>query len=186
MDRHTTLSIVRMGTSGALIPDIEVGDIVVSHKAIGLDNLMHYYNYAHSIEDEVIQEKVVHHLGIPSITPYVVSASPILIKRYKNLGHAGITVTAPGFYGPQGRSLLAKAKSSTFLDDIVNVTSGALRVTNLEMESSAILGLAQLLGHKAISLNAILANRATGVFSEHPKKEVENLISKSIEYLCRS
>ncbi len=184
-ETHTSLNIIRFGTSGALRSSINVGDIVVSRKAIGLDNLMHYYHYTPSSSAQKLQGLAKQSLQkLDQITPYACEAGQSLVRLFEDFFLHGITVTAPGFYGPQGRSLLAKARSSTFLDDLLKIQHDGLEVTNLEMETSAIMGLSSILDHQAISLNVILANRATLQFSDNPKADVEHMIEEGLNILC--
>ncbi|MEE9437849.1 MAG: nucleoside phosphorylase [Saprospiraceae bacterium] len=182
---HKSLNIYRVGTSGGLIPEIKIGSIVISHKAIGLDGLMHYYNVDVDKNDQnLIKKACVALKNIPNITPYVSNGSAILLEQFKSLGRPGITTTATGFYGPQGRKIIGQPKSLNFLDDLASIVHQDLKVTNLEMETAGIYGLATLLGHQAISLNAILANRADQTFSDNPHQIVEKLIVDVLNIIC--
>jgi len=180
---HTMLNFYRIGTSGALREDIAVDSTIISAKAIGLEGLMHYYKYEEREDEKDIAEQAHRalRLGVPNITPYVTSADSELVAKYTNLGRPGITVTATGFYGPQGRKVLAAPRHANFLDNMAMIKNQELMVTNLEMETAGIYGMASLLGHKAISFNAILANRVTQQFSRQPKETVEKLMDEFFE-----
>lgn len=175
----TTLNFYRIGTSGAIRADIEVDSFIISRYAIGLDGLMNYYR--REITDIELsisrQAKLILQKELPEVSPYGVSASSLLIEQYKELGRLGITTTATGFYGPQGRSLRLSNNSNDFLDELASISYNDIHATNLEMETAGIYGLATALGHRAISMNAILANRVKGEFSTKPSETVESLIS---------
>lgn len=182
---HNALRFYRIGTSGSLYEALDINTILISSMAIGLDGLMHFYNQKLSPLEVTLKEKAQNSLSkLPSIVPYVASASPTLVDKFSTLGMKGITVTATGFYGPQGRDVIASPKSSTFLDDIATVKIGDLQVTNLEMETAGIYGMASVLGHEAISINAILANRVRQTFSEKPKEIVAELIIDVLKLIC--
>jgi len=173
-----SLNFYRIGTSGALRSDIDVDSIIISAHAIGLESLMHYYNFEQSDFSIGMAEKVRSALmeSLPSIIPYGSDAATVLLDKYSSLGQLGVTVTATGFYGPQGRKILATPRNSTFLDNLAILEHKNYKITNLEMETAGIYGMASLLGHNAISFNAILANRATQKFSSNPKKTVAKLV----------
>jgi len=182
---HTTLRFYRIGTSGSLHAPLDVNHILVSAMAIGLDGLMHYYNKDNSAEEEqlnILANEAL--IGLPNVIPYATSASVDLVNKFAHLGMKGITVTATGFYGPQGRSVIASPKSATFLDDLSTINLNDLQVTNLEMETAGIYGMAAILGHEAISINAILANRIHQTFSKNPKEVVAQLIKDVLSIIC--
>ena len=182
-EKLTTLNFYRIGTSGAIRGDVPVDSIIISRYAIGLDGLMNYYRRQSSPAESSIaqQAKSILSEDLPEVNPYGASASPELIHKYSTLGRLGITTTATGFYGPQGRSIRMTNKSNDFLDKIAIVEYDDLFATNLEMETAGIYGLASALGHKAISLNAILANRVNGTFSAQPNDTVNGLIKRFLE-----
>lgn len=182
-EQHTSLRFYRIGTSGALREDIDIDSTIISEHAIGLEGLMHFYNHKDTsvTSDITSQAERILRPSLPSVSPYAVSAAPSLINRYTSLGRCGITVTATGFYGPQGRGVLAQPRNRNFLDDITSISIGNLHVTNLEMETAGIYGMSSLLGHEAISFNAILANRRTQKFSSQPGKTVDRLIDRFFE-----
>ena len=121
---------------------------------------------------------------LPNIYPYASSASKELVEQFSQLGMKGITLSATGFYGPQGRSVIGRPKSTTFIDDLAKQKYGDLRFTNLEMETAGIYGMATMLGHQAISLNAILANREDMTFSDRGKELVDELIKDVLDIIC--
>ncbi|MFT6335903.1 MAG: uridine phosphorylase [Halioglobus sp.] len=184
-DEHTELRIYRVGTSGSLLAGLELNTILVSEMAIGLDGLMHYYERTQSTAEDIITEIAKETLStLPNIYPYGSSASKQLVEQFSHLGMKGITITATGFYGPQGRSVIGRPKSSIFIDDLAKQRYGDLRFTNLEMETAGIYGMATMLGHQAISINAILANRADMTFSDRGGELVDDLIEKVLDIIC--
>lgn len=184
-ENHTELRFYRVGTSGSLISELEIDNILISEMAVGLDGLMHYYDTVQSTDEDIIAEMATEALSstLPNIIPYAAKASKSLVERFSHLGMNGITVTATGFYGPQGRAVIANPKSSNFIDDLAALKYGNLRFANLEMETAGIYGMSNLLGHQAISINAILANRPDGKFSEKGGAVVDELILKVLELI---
>jgi uridine phosphorylase len=178
----TSANIVRIGTSGALDPDIAIDSILISEYAIGLDGLMNFYNFEVDTELKDLKEKAIAALNTQSIAcyPYVAKCSNQLMQRFANLGIKGNTLTCNGFYAPQGRVLRYQLKTPHFLNNAHQIP-----VHNFEMETAGIYGLSQLLGHNALSLNAILANRTKGTFSSNPTKVVVNLIKSALEILSK-
>jgi uridine phosphorylase len=177
-----SLNIIRIGTSGAVQADIPIDSLLVSSAAFGLDALMHYYK-----QDLSAQEQALLH-GFKSALPKVYTLSPYLASAdtglLNTLGKGlpqGITITAPGFYAPQGRQVRAENFMPQLMDIIQNFNSGGQRITNLEMETAGIYGLAASLGHKAISFNVILANRVTQSFTKQPAKIMDQYIKQLLE-----
>jgi uridine phosphorylase len=167
-DTLTSLNIIRIGTSGSLQADVPVDSFVASTHGLGLDNLLNFYRLDHNA----------------NITnPYITHGSAALLKHFVNGYHAGITVTCPGFYGPQGRVLRLGIKNPDLINRLTHFTYGQHRITNFEMETSAIYGLGKLLGHHCLSLNAIVANRIHQQFSKDSSKLVEDLITKSLDII---
>lgn len=181
----TSLEIIRIGTSGAIQPDIEIDSFMVSEKAIGFDNLLHFYANT-SFCDEAFSEAFVSQTNWnkKKSKPYVVSADENLLGKFtSDKFKKGITATNVGFYGPQGRMLRLSLEDEKMNGRIKDFTFNGSRITNLEMETSGIYGMARLLGHRAVSLNAILANRANGTFSSKPEKTIDLLIREVIELI---
>jgi uridine phosphorylase len=181
--KHKSLNFYRVGTSGSIQENIDIDTKLVSTHSIGLDALMNFYTKKNSDEENIIQKQVAEVLKKEKITqtPNVSTASPKLLKKFFKEYEKGITVTLPGFYGPQGRSIRALPKSKNLLDKLANLDLGKQRITNLEMETSGIYGMCQLLGHSAISLNAILANRVTSQFSKDPRGIIQELIDDVLD-----
>lgn len=184
-ERFRKLRFYRLGTSGALISSIDVDSFVISSYGIGLDGLMHFYDYQYNMDEKEIAMKVNKrlHQSITNIKAYVCKGSDELLGHFSTMGRVGFTISASGFYGPQGRMALAKPVSRTFLDDMRDIAYHGQYITNLEMETSGLYGLANMMGHQAISINVILANRETQRFSMDTKSAVENLIVKSLEVI---
>ena len=180
------LKIIRIGTSGSLQADIPVDSFVASTHGLGIDNLLNFYRRENNDEElAIVQEfinhtKIGHHVSVPSIA----SAAPMLQKYFVEGYHQGITVTCPGFYGPQGRILRLGLQYPELVDQLTSFRYGNHRISNFEMETAAIYGLGKLLNHYCLSLNAIVANRVKQEFSKDGGKAVEALIVKSLEILC--
>ncbi len=170
------LTLVRLGTSGAVQPNIPVDTILVSAAAIGLDGLLNYY--AHGERNLRLPDDLKG--AFPEfITPYYVDADPELLSHFGQY-KSGITITASGFYAPQGRQLRIKNASQGFIETIAAIQHNGLQVTNLEMETAGIYGLGLLMGHRCLSINAILANRAVKEFSKDPGAIVEKMITETL------
>lgn len=176
------LTLIRLGTSGSLQRDIAPDSLVCSSFGLGFDNLLHYYQDENNPNDAMNKslQLFLQEQQLP-VKAYLRTADKGLINHFGSAIQQGITITAPGFYGPQGRTLRIKPWKENFLENLSHFEWEGHRITNLEMETSAIYGLSKLLGHKALSLNAILANRAEGKFSANPAAAVENLIDYAIE-----
>lgn len=179
----TSLTIYRIGTSGCLIPEIPVNSFLISDFGIGIDNLMHFYRFENSeTESRLLNAFESHHYFHHRIHPYVFAGSPKLIDTFNDkIFHHGITLTSPGFYGPQGRRIFLNLSQQQFYDDLKTFTFENYRVTNFEMETAAMYGLSKLMGHNCISLNVLLANRATGEFSKDPHAAVDALVKIALE-----
>ncbi|QBQ42259.1 nucleoside phosphorylase [Sphingobacterium psychroaquaticum] len=172
----TSLDIIRIGTSGSIQGDITMGTIMVSEYAIGFDALMQYYVKEYSAEEEVIQEAIQQHFNTLSFKPYVGRASQKLLQQFATDLPKGITMTAPGFYGPQGRSVRSVNVYPDLIQRANSFRVNGRSITNLEMETAGIYALANMFGHHALSVNAILASRLSDTFSSNPKEIVENAI----------
>ncbi|MEM7084982.1 MAG: nucleoside phosphorylase [Bacteroidota bacterium] len=181
----TQLSFIRIGTSGAIQPEIPVDGFLVSERAVGFDSLLHFYKDTHFL-DEKYATALMDHLIWNSKKgyPYVVRADENLLNIFTSEGFLkGTTATNVGFYGPQGRKLRLELADVQMNDRLQSFRHEESSITNLEMETSGIYGMSKLLGHRAISLNAILANRALGTFSENPRQTVDQLIKKTLDLL---
>lgn len=177
-----SLNIIRAGTSGSLQADIPVDSFVASTHGLGLDNLLSFYRPEETDEETQLLQSFVTHVQMQGLsTPYITGASPSLLKHFVTGFHQGITVTCPGFYGPQGRVLRLGVRNPQLIDRLTDFSFGQHRITNFEMETSAIFGLGKLLGHHCLALNAIVANRIVREFTKDGKAAVERLILKFLE-----
>ncbi|MBS1530022.1 MAG: nucleoside phosphorylase [Bacteroidetes bacterium] len=183
-ERLQSLNIIRIGTSGAIQKDIQLNSLLVSKTVFGLDTLMHYYQHHNTPEeDQLLQEfKAVLPVASP-FTPYIASGSSLLIDKLSKGLQQGITISAPGFYAPQGRQVRAEAAVEGLMTALQGFSSHGQRVTNIEMETAGIYGLASVLGHKAVSFNIILANRVTQQFSKDPQQTINSSIELVLERL---
>lgn len=183
----TSLNIVRIGTSGSLQADIPVNSFLLSEYGIGMDNMIHSYQTEGMLETDMENAFMKHtHWNTDMGRPYIIACNPVLASKMdaENL-HKGITATAGGFYGAQGRVLRLALKDSEQNNKLDSFVYQGHRITNLEMETAAIYGLSSLLGHKAVSLNTIIANRATGTFSGDPYAAVDELIQYTLEKMVK-
>jgi len=179
-----SLDIIRIGTSGAVQEDIPMGSILVSEFGLGLDALMNYYVHEISGDERSLLDTVKAHFHhLKGISPYITSADHGLLETIGKDLMKGITVTAPGFYSPQGREVRAKTAFPGLVDLFRTFTSGKQRITNLEMETAGIYALSKSLGHKAISVNAILASRVKFEFSSNPAKIIDGAIQMVLDKL---
>ena len=178
----TSLDFIRIGTSGALQEDIPVDGFVLSTHGLDLNGMLHAYKL-NGITNETIEDAFIKHTQW-----HPDKSRPLIIENSKSLQlelddvslYKGITATAGGFYGPQGRVLRLALQDETLNHKMDSFKFKDYRITNLEMETSAIYGLSKLLGHRAVSLNAIIANRASGTFSKEPSKTIQNLIEYTL------
>lgn len=183
-EKHTQLIFIRIGTSGSLQDDIPLDSFLKSTYAIGLDNLLSFYTeFDHA--DENMLEELKNLPGFIKTNPYLTAGDEELLSRIGQDYHQGITVTCPGFYGPQGRQLRLKSYLHGKMDAWSFWEYKGHRITNFEMETAAIYGLAGLAGHKAISLNAIIANRKKGTFSSDYLACMDRLIINSLEDIVK-
>lgn len=184
-NKLTALDIVRIGTSGALQDDIPVDSILISTHGLDINGMLPSY------EIETIRNKAFEKAFCMHTEWNNDRAQPVLVENSKTLEHqlyeshilTGVTATCGGFYGPQGRMLRLEPKDSVFRNKLESFRYEDLKITNFEMETSAIYGLSKLLGHQACSMNAILANRANGSFSKKPDETIDNLIQYTLNKL---
>ena len=184
--KFTQLNIVRIGTSGSLQKDIPVDSFVLAKYGLGFDGMLHSYDCEHILNAD-FEDAFIKHTNWNSrkARPYIVENSQELEnKLVSDKVFLGCTATAVGFYGPQGRVLRLAIQDPSLNSKIDNFEFNGTKITNLEMETSAIYGLSKLLGHNACSMNAIIANRANGTFSENPYKPVEELIIYTLDKLA--
>jgi len=179
----THLTIIRVGTSGSLQGDIPVDSYVASTHGLGIDNLLNFYRHEENEEEKgllhsfITQTQLHHRLA----SPYISGASASLIRHFVEGYHQGVTVTCPGFYGPQGRVLRMGLSQPELIDRLTGFGYGPHRITNFEMETAGIYGLGKILGHYCLSLSAIVANRISKEFSKDGNAAVEGLIKKTLE-----
>ncbi len=185
--KHTSLDIIRIGTSGGIQPGIPVDSFIISEMAVGFDNLLHFYKND-QIQFPDFSDALVEHLTWDSnkSIPYVVSSDKELeAHMYSVATYKGFTVTNIGFYGPQGRVLRLPLQDVELNNKMATFEYKNKRITNLEMETAAIYSLSKLLGHRAVSMNAIIANRATGEFSQNPRETVDKLIKYTLNQIIK-
>jgi uridine phosphorylase len=181
----TSLNIFRLGTSGSLQADVEVDSFVAGTHGLGIDNLLNYYQHSNNDEEKLlIQQFVVQTQIDASVSyPYIATASASVLKYFVDGFHHGITVTCPGFYGPQGRVLRLGLTNRKLIDRLTEFSYGNFRIMNFEMETSAIYGLGKLLGHHCLSLNTIVTNRINKTFTKDSYASIDNLIVKALEII---
>jgi uridine phosphorylase len=179
------LNIIRIGTSGSLQADIPVDSFVASTHGLGIDNLMNFYLHENNEEEQQLLQAFVTQTQLHSgfSNPYIAGAAASLMRHFVEGYHQGITVTCPGFYGPQGRVLRLGISNPNLIDRLTEFEFGKHRITNFEMETSAIYGLGKALHHNCLSLSAIVANRIHKNFSSGGGALVEKLIIKSLEII---
>jgi len=182
----TSLNIIRIGTSGSLQADIPCESIVMSQYGLGLDNMLRSY-LIDTISETEIEDAFITQTqwDLRKGRPYVIAGSSKLVKRFESDAiFKGFTGTVGGFYGPQGRVIRLDIQNSDLNTKMDHFNYKGIQLTNLEMETAAIYGLGKLMGHECLSLNAIIANRATGIFSEDPYKTVDALIEYTLHKLA--
>ena len=179
-----TLNLIRLGTSGSLQQDIEVDSFLLSSFGLGLDNIAHFYESKEIIEQEM-SSKYKQHATWPGnlSNPYIVKASDKLLSLFPDI-KKGITATAPGFYGPQGRTLRLNPNITNLHEKMESFNYKENRITNFEMETSALYYLGKSLGHNTLTICAIIANRLTKEYSKDYKKTVEKMIDLVLKRIC--
>ncbi len=175
-ESHRKLNLVRIGTSGALQPDIEVGDFVASSLGFGIDGVLQFYNYGDICRNDIVDAFIKQTGWSPRLPhPYCTQASPELLERIAFDMKQGMTVSAPGFFGPQGREVRARLMFPELNHKIEAFNYEGIKVTNMEMECSAIYGLGNILGHAPLTICLIIANRVTGKFLDSYHDEMKVL-----------
>jgi uridine phosphorylase len=178
----TSLSIIRIGTAGSLQASIPIDGFVVSTHGLGIDNLLNFYRHEENEEEKQLLHSFVTFTQLHNrfSYPYINSASASLIKHFVEDYYQGITVTCPGFYGPQGRILRLGLSTPSLIDRLTQFQFGNHHIANFEMETAAIYGLGKILGHHCLSISAIVANRITKEFSKDGNATVDKLIQKTL------
>ena len=184
---HRTLRILRIGTSGALHADIPLGSYVLSHISVGFDGVMNWYGNREKITDAAVEEAFKQHMhwdpALPS--PYFVKASDEIIRRFEDCTIKGVTISAPGFYGPQGRVVRLPLAMPDMLENIESFRFDGYRITNFEMESAPLAGLARHLGHEACTVCCAIANRYLQSSNPDYKPQIRGLIELSLDRMTR-
>lgn len=186
-EEKKSLNIIRFGTSGSLQADIPVDSLVASSHGIGLDNVLHYYLLENNEHETNLVSAFKKHTDLENknIVPYGVQGSDKLLALFNDGYHQGITVTCPGFYAPQGRVVRAGLQFPELVNKLSSFQFENHRITNFEMETSAIFGLGRVFGHHCLAVNTIVANRVKKEFTKDGGKSVENMIQKSLEVLSK-
>ncbi|GAA3655767.1 nucleoside phosphorylase [Flavivirga jejuensis] len=182
----TSLNIIRIGTSGSLQKDIPIDSFLLSTYGLDLNGMLHAYQ-VNTISHPDVEAAFIKQTNWHShkARPLVIKNSALLEKQFESdKTHKGLTATAGGFYGPQGRVLRLGIQDPSLNNKMDTFNFKGTRITNFEMETSAIYGLAKLMGHHAVSLNAIIANRASGTFSKNPSELIENLIKYTLDKIA--
>jgi len=185
-EKKKSLNIVRIGTSGTIQADIPVDSVVVSSFGLGFDGLLHFYQEGFTAEEKHLCDQIIKHLNLPLEInqPYISKANDALFEKLSDGHFTGITATASGFYGPQGRKLRLQPAIADLNERLMEFSLGSHRITNFEMETSALYGLGRLLGHNICTACAIIANRAIGEYSKDYKPVIKKLIQTTLERLC--
>lgn len=178
----TPLTIIRIGTTGALQKDIPVDSWVASTHGIGIDNLLNFYRHEENSEEQELLQSFSTQTQLHNrlSQPYISGASASLLRHFTEGFHQGITVTCPGFYGPQGRVLRLGLSQPDLIDRLTTFSYGRHRITNFEMETAGIYGLGKILGHSCLSLSVVVANRITRQFSRDGNAAIEALIERTL------
>ena len=184
---HRTLNILRIGTSGALHPDIPLGSYILSHISVGFDGVLNWYGRRSEVALEQVEEDFKKHMDWnPKIaSPYFVKASDVIISKLADCTIKGVTISAPGFYGPQGRIVRLPLAMPDMLDRIESFRFGDYRITNFEMEGAPLAGLAALLGHNACTVCCAIANRYLKSSNPDYKPQVRGLVELAVDRMTR-
>lgn len=182
-DKHKSLNIVRVGTSGSMRREIPEGSLLASEYGIGLDTLMAFYKTDYTEFEENVADKIQDSLGL-GFRPYCIRGSEKLLQTVGKGLIIGNTVTCPGFFGPQGREVRVKPAFPDLIEKLGNLEIGGMRLTNFEMETAGYYAMGRLLGHEVLSLNAIIANRISKEFSKDPYGLVDQLIRHTLNEMA--
>lgn len=182
------LNLIRLGTCGALQPGLDVECTAITSIAIGLDGVRHFYRIDESEEESRLCDAFRDFMKFPGHfnRPYASAADPLLLQQFQHLGPAGITITANGFFGPQGRQLRLPLASDTINDSLGRFRHEGLQVLNYEMESAVLYALGKALGHRCLCMCVVVANRIAGKFSKDYHPAVERLIGDTLEMFAES
>lgn len=182
----TSLNIIRLGTCGALQPEVGVDSLIASTYSMGMDNLLLYYNLQNNEAEQELLAAFEQQIGTAAqnVKPYIATAAEALRAKFSNGFVHGITVTCPGFYGPQGRILRLAPALQNLPDKLAAFSHNGHRIANFEMETAALYGMAALLGHQCVSISTAVANRALKQFCANANAAVESMIQRSLEVIC--
>lgn len=182
----TRLNLVRMGTSGAIQPDIKVGEVIFSRTSVGFDGLLNYYAGRNDVCDLEIEQAFIKHTNWSELLPkpYFIDNDPELGRLFADMSREGITIAAPGFYAPQGRWVRLQPHDLMLNQKIESFDFGGRRITNFEMESSALAGMAALMGHRAATICTIIAQRIAQDACTDYKPFVKAMIHNALERLA--
>ena len=184
-EEHRTLTILRLGTCGAIQPDIPIGSYIFSQVSVGCDGLLNWYEDRKDVSDQEMEkaffEQVKWSKYLP--VPYFVHASDKLIKKFEDCTVKGVTISASGFYGPQGRSVRLGLALPDMIEDFENYRCGEWRITNFEMESSALAGMARKLGHEGGTVCCVIANRYAKEANTDYKPFVAKMLQLALDKL---
>ncbi len=176
-----SVDIIRIGTSGSMNPNVALDQIIVSEFAVGFDSLMQFYKKQYTKEEVDIRDIITDAFSELDVRPYVGKANEHLLQKYAYDLYKGITVTAPGFYGPQGRKVRTQETAPQFIEVAGSLELVGRHITNLEMETAGIYALSNMFGHRAISINAIVASRVDARFSEQPQAVIDRAIKMILD-----
>lgn len=181
-DKHRKLTLVRLGTSGALQPDIPLASFVLTEISIGFDGLLNFYANRDKVCDLAMEQAFLKHTdwNAQCAKPYFTYSSERLVKLFESYTIKGVTISAPGFYGPQGRVLRLPLADAKLNEKIESFSYNGRRITNFEMESSAINGLSKLMGHDSVTICAIIANRVVKDATKDYRPAIKSLIEQTL------
>jgi uridine phosphorylase len=185
-EEPTSLTFIRLGTSGGLRSDVPAGSAVLTETAIGFDGLLHFYSEYDWVLDTMLSDILAEYLEWPDTLsyPYAVNANKELLELFRSEKFIhGITISAPGFYGPQGRKLRIEPFDNEMNKKLSEFSLHGRNICNFEMESSGIYGLSALLGHKAVTICSVIGNRVTGEFIDDYKPLIIELAEKIIRII---
>jgi len=188
VDNPRHLELIRVGTSGGLQKELEPGSFILSRMACGFDGLMHFYRDAESVCDKEIEQSFINHTHWDQRRPkpYFVKSSDMLFDKLNNNVSSGITITSPGFYGPQGRMLRLPVTDPDLNNKIHSFSANGMRIMNYEMESSALFALSTLLGHQSVTICAVIANRISEKFIRDYEPIIDKLLKYTLDCICES
>ena len=187
-DKHESINLIRLGTCGAMQPEVEIDTYVISEYALGLDGMAYFYDVPNGVFHSELSDAVEKHTNWSDCLPriYAVKASKELEEKFEgNKFYKGITLTAPGFYGAQGREIRLPLKYPKLNDSFMSFNYNDYKIVNYEMETSALYALGQSLGHKTLTACVAIANRANGKFSSNYENAMINLIEYTFNAILK-